>query len=647
MSLDAMLAAHDDTALEALTSKGLVRRAGRDAEAGKATITSRDATAAVIEADGYTVEIDEGGAKAARCPCPATGVCRHIILAVMTLRESGGDTAPPDLPLAQDELSQLSQEAVQKFAGADWDKAVNLARVSTDAKIEPEGLNLRVTLPDAPAPVVFMAGQALKEAVFKGPQTRKRLFVAAATVAFRAISGAQPLDTLSDVAPADDQLTADLLDDVGKTLELAVQAVLTGGSALAEDQLFDLAITSRAQAAPRLTALLRGLAKQAQLARDRHVDFSTENFLRTAAATYALTTALKSAPGDVKLTGTLKRNYKPASASDLIVLGAKTWQGLSGARGLSVYGFDIVRQSWLTATVARAAGADPTFSPQGAYFGPFLGGSMTQALMGQHLQIDDLQLSDDNQIAPSCFGQVKAAISTADLTQLHDDGILHTNWMTLRQDLATRMGGGLRQSGFAQPVLMHPAKIEGYVFDDFDQAYRLVVVDQARATLQLTFGADAQRYITWLYDNLRHVQAILCEAMITDGLLRLSPVSVIVTDKGALTVHNFGLDALPRQEQRGMLAGLLKRFSQIPRVDLTSGVQTDPIQRLCADAIEAAGETLSFSVSDKLSVIARRADAIGLSMLARGAEALTSDPTPAHALRLTYLASACQASVIA
>lgn len=46
MTLKAMLDTHDEAALSALASVGLVRRAGRDLEAGKATVETRDETSA-------------------------------------------------------------------------------------------------------------------------------------------------------------------------------------------------------------------------------------------------------------------------------------------------------------------------------------------------------------------------------------------------------------------------------------------------------------------------------------------------------------------------------------------------------------------------------------------------------------------------
>ncbi|MBL4558421.1 MAG: SWIM zinc finger family protein [Rhodobacteraceae bacterium] len=85
MSLRDIIAAYDDTALEALASKGLLRRAHKDMAAGRAEIVRFDADAEVM-ADGQTVTIPETGPARAACTCSANGICRHIVLALLALR---------------------------------------------------------------------------------------------------------------------------------------------------------------------------------------------------------------------------------------------------------------------------------------------------------------------------------------------------------------------------------------------------------------------------------------------------------------------------------------------------------------------------------------------------------------------------------
>src|SRR5213075_943025 len=93
--LAALLASFDKAALGALTSVGLVRRAGKDLEkAGELALETDDGGVKVTLADAV-VTIPEAGPAAARCTCPAGVKCRHVVMGVLYLqkvmRESVGE----------------------------------------------------------------------------------------------------------------------------------------------------------------------------------------------------------------------------------------------------------------------------------------------------------------------------------------------------------------------------------------------------------------------------------------------------------------------------------------------------------------------------------------------------------------------------
>ena len=131
--LRAALAAFDDEALAALANKGLVRRARKDLE----TIRPK-----VLEpgdaAERLRVEVGDAVAELAlppaqsRCDCPASGICRHILAALIFVKESAvesGDAAsdgnavgvePIATPVAAspvEEVLALDDEAIGKWAG--------------------------------------------------------------------------------------------------------------------------------------------------------------------------------------------------------------------------------------------------------------------------------------------------------------------------------------------------------------------------------------------------------------------------------------------------------------------------------------------------------------------------------------------------
>ena len=84
----------DDATLEAMSSKGIVRRARADAASVRFESSGADEIVGNIE--GATVRLDDKGLAKARCSCPAATICRHKIAVVLALRTQAGQqqTAP-------------------------------------------------------------------------------------------------------------------------------------------------------------------------------------------------------------------------------------------------------------------------------------------------------------------------------------------------------------------------------------------------------------------------------------------------------------------------------------------------------------------------------------------------------------------------
>ena len=155
----------DDPALAALGSTGLLRRA-KAARIG--AVTTGGATTgwatAEVEVDGLTVTLGAKGIASARCPCPATGLCLHVLAAILALRS--GDPAPGADVAA--EIAALSEAEVLAFAGSDLAAAVRLMQGAALPDPGDGPTSLTLTLPGLPHPVTFLSGAGLRGAVWKG-----------------------------------------------------------------------------------------------------------------------------------------------------------------------------------------------------------------------------------------------------------------------------------------------------------------------------------------------------------------------------------------------------------------------------------------------------------------------------------------------
>lgn len=633
MSLAAMLSAHDEAALTALASKGLLRRAQRDLEAGNGTITARSDDAATFETDGHTVRIDATGVKAARCTCPASGVCRHVLLAVLMLQTDTGSVDAPEQEAAQvpaaNEIVGLDEAALQKFAGADWAPAQKIA--SQGAEIEDLGGSCLIVPAHGDASVTFIAGQGLAGAVYKGPRTRQRVHVTAAALAVRARAGV----TISAAAVVEDDTVLDpaFCEDVCQTIEMAVIGTMSGAAELAADTLFDRAVSARAGAAPRLAAQLRGLSNMAGLAAARDIAFSGTAFVEAAARSYGLSLALKAAPDDAALSGVIARTYRDVDALDLWVLGASRWRTSTGARGLTVHLYDPAAERWYSQVTARAGGKDLGFDPRGAYFGALWGAGSPESLKGTRLRLAQPRVSEDGQISATLAQsatQFDGALEQAALT-----GMAISDWGTFRAVVAARLGRGLRRIATPVASLILPAGFGALTFDDFAQVYRLSVFDRAGTELDLSLSAENEFAAPALHAARSEILALLVETSAGEDGWVIRPVTAMLKERGAVRVVNLGFETVGRQRTLG--ARLTGMQDKLRRHGRRTPAEADRLQQMCDEVTASLVDTLSVPANG--AAVIARLNSAGFSALAAAATRAFDTRTPGHILAAAYMAA--------
>lgn len=638
MSLAALIATHDEDALAALANVGIVKRAKRDLLASKAVIESFTDELAIITVGENTVRFTGAALEASNCTCSATSVCRHMVLAVLALRAvPQADTAPQTS--AAEEMNALTEAELRKFAGADWDKAVTLARISAGAVVAEEGLNLSVLLPDLEHGVMFLSGQGLTGAAFKGVKSARRRVVAAAAMVARARASVQPVASLALSDDAGEAVDIKTLSQIYSAVAALVSAVFQGGSVIAEDAVFDLSITARAQAAPRLTALLRLLVRQARQARARHIAYSEDQFLTDAALTYALTQALISKPDDSALTGVIRRTYHRFDTDGIIPVGAAKWEIAGGSRGLRLHFFAPKEEKWYSLVQARGAGLDPRFTPQSVYSNPLWGLGLMQNMMGSVLRLQDAQAAADNQIAPEGGAASDVGDCFAGLQAMRDAGQIFTSWRNLRADLSKRLPVGLRHKGGGVPILIRPRYIVEAAFDEIAQVFRAQALDEDGEAIMIEMPLALAEQFARLSQAQGSLLALCCEAFLTHGTLSLSPLSAFVDSKNGVSVVTVGFDPVSAWPDAGdnIFAGLSRLLKQKRTRGTDARDSYGGLQALCSAARDVAAEILRFGESGKLKAVERQARALEQLRILAALQKLAAEPGPDAALRLAYL----------
>lgn len=642
MTLGRFLATHDEAALEALTSKGVLRRALRDVESGVAQVTGRTATSATVTADDQKVLIDGRGMSHCSCTCTAGGNCRHIVIAVLLLR-----AVPTDAPTvvtsasAVQGLKELDEVDLRKFAGTAWSSAVTLADSSADATLFEDGLNCRVEFAAGAASVTFIAGQSLRSAVYKGPKSKSRLMTVVAAILVRSRHGVKVASGAIAAAPEDTVSTA-FLDAVLATVPRMVRSVLIGSARLTVDSVYELAISARAEAVPRLAGQLRSLVRDATLAMARDVSFEPMRFVAAAASAVALIKGLGATPLDTALTGSLRRDYEPrATPLNLWMMAASCWRSETGARGITFHAFAPNERAWYSATIARGAGQDPLFEPVAAYRQPLWAAGQPGELMARDLALASPSVSSDGSIAIAQKDRAVAGARLRTVAGLLESGAAHSSWSALHSDVARRIGVGLRRRSQPVPAILCPSRFGGLSFNELDQVYELEAFDSSGAALLLTLPADAEANA----DRLRREGNQLCfvcvEASLVRGERRLRPIAVGLDASGETHIVNLGLDHWPQQGLARAALGRLRDALSTPRGPKPV---VDRVGELALRSLEAATAAASSSPIVNPQALIADCEAAGLLTLARSLERLASKPDVPSALRTAYIAAEIEAA---
>jgi hypothetical protein len=651
-AIRAVLAVFDDAALETLTNKGIVRRAAKDVEGGKVTITEETDARIIALADGETVELDAGGPRKARCSCPAAGICRHRIAAVLALRTTAApvtDGAPdqraPETGAAPgaDPLAEIL--ALQPGIIARWAGKPNLrvaAELLADAapEIHRDGTALVIRLSPDEAEVRWLAGQGLDGMVSKATRARLKSLHAAAVLAVRRAHGVADAAALPDAAVAaagPEAPDATYLEEVRRTLRDAVFTALNQAPLVLEERLFTLSISSRADALPRLGRQLRQLAAGMRQKRDREFAFSPADTLSRLAGAHALAEALsRPQPPDqlAALKGAVRQDYEAAGSLSLFGLGASLWRTRAGARGVTGYFYATEQQRILTASLARSSERDASFDPAQAYASDRLwhAGSLRE-LIRSKVHLAGGGVSPDGRISLGAAAHANVAPWLPLPETCLEWPVTFTDWMALQGAMQARFDERLASPSVGPViVILAPALHAKMTFDAIAQEHAWGLADAAGRWIGLTLPHDeAQAMIAarlQRISELGDVHLVLAEVHVARSGFVLQPIAVVarMPSVGKARLLNLDLETggteLPSAAMRADWLGLLARKPErAPPVlaRLAPAADRGATSRLlaeCAEALLAIAElgTLRGGPEQRarLSGVAQRLEGAGL-----------------------------------
>ncbi|MCH9806527.1 MAG: SWIM zinc finger domain-containing protein [Alphaproteobacteria bacterium] len=648
MSVRRALSVFDDDALIGLANKGLLRRALKAVEAGKAEVAEEGADELKVSVTPETVTLTKAGPSAATCTCPASGICQHILAAVVVVRGddtegnvSEGDDSDAKIsadPLA--EVLQLAPEELKRWAGVGPLRAA--MDLAGEAVAEVSGGSLIIKVGDLPE-VRFMSGMGLEGAVCKAPEARRKAYVATAILSvWKANNIVVPDDYVGPkggaAAAGGQNIDAAYLSRVAKTLEDAAATGLARAPLSLEDRLFSLAVSGRADALPRLAASLRRLANLIAQARVHHVDYSAEELLGSIAACYALVKALSHDPQDTVLRGVVRKSYVEVGELGLIGFGANAWRTKSGARGVTSFFFDPAAKSWRTATLSRIGSADAFFDPRSAYGNhPIWGSGTLSVVCKSRVRLTKAQVAEGRlSLSEKTRGQLEPV--RYDWEAASDLPAVLNSWRELEAMLARRNALSLK-APFATraPIILEPAVCDKPFFDERTQEALWPLCDQEGRWLALAVSAseDGAARLDAIEYHMQTVtpRYVLATAMADGNRWRLSPYGVIVERAGEMVLANLDFDELSATTRRRWWWSYLNSkkkpehgFEQTARFSAVSSVsQTD---RLLSEALNLAVTIAQFGSHVTTEELAAEAVQLGRQFQAGGLNILSDLMAP-------------------
>jgi hypothetical protein len=608
----------DDATLEAMASRGIVRRAHADAVNVRFEATGADEIVGSI--DGATVRLDDKGLAKARCSCPAATVCRHKIAVVLALRTEAGEpqaapTAEIDWPTR---LSMFDRKTLQSAVGkTGLREAIRLLALAEAMTVEAGSLSLKVVLRlNAEEIEVAIPAQGdFTSVVSSLPERRRPTSHAAALLAARRHFGHDAIEIDEAEAAAADQKEfvpdGPLLNAMKDAVCRAYSHGFAVPSRALEERLMLLAVSSRAEAMPRLSTSLRRIAEGLEQRRSRNVNHDPVELLREIAFAHALLHAVSQTQDGGRLrrlAGAVRAEYEPIGDVDLIGLGATLFETIAGAVGVTGHFVEPATGRRFTASLARGTTHDTRFDPRAAYRTQPVWGETLARLSSAAFRLSGAQASSTGRLSVSQTSRAEAiqpfrpsrdgiaAWAQDCIGPLAD--LAHISWPILADHLARCFAPSLDMPPLsAQPVVLLPSRIAPVAFDDLTQRLRWPLMDLSGAWISLTLDHNDEGR------GLGASRIAALEAAIGDGSNK-RPFAIVATARpegGKMTLEPIALwgetqtsldfpDRSPPQETdvvSRIIAGLRRRAAQFappPPTDV-SVRQTSQLLQTGVDAL--------------------------------------------------------------
>ena len=569
MQLHRTLAALDDDALAALANKGLLRRARKDLEQASAEIVESGDDELRVQIGGETVVVPANPVKS-RCSCPAGGVCRHVLAALVFLRErfaaepAEEGSSKPGVEPAATFLAELDDEALRRWAGKPLlRRAIKALAEGLKAELD-EGTTLAVRFPARNIVCRLVPGAGLAgwlcSCQTDGVCEHRVAAVLAWQVAHgqRTIAVEEAILSAADEAPRTrEEVLASVRDVLAEIFSIGLARLSTASN----QRLQTLAVSCHGVELPRLERWLAALAEETGRSLRRDAQASTTRLLERGSRVWALSIAL--ARPTARLVGQHRTRYEPVGRTSLSGVGAERWKSKSGYVGLTVYFWDESLGDWCTWADARPIGT-PGFDSAKRYqaHGPWEGCSSPAEASRSRIALTGAWRNRGGRLSgrPSVRATV---LGDSDPRQLPAT----SDWSHLGERARRLFGGGLGEPGEQNElVLLRPSAWLPGQYDDARQELVCLIFDEKQRPLPLVLPftpETASAVRTLEQQDTARIHSLLGRLRLSVGKLSVEPISLFAESR---TIH-LTLDDANLASPAGSDSGL--------KASLTNGTESD------------------------------------------------------------------------
>jgi hypothetical protein len=625
-------------ALEALSNKGLVRRAQKDLERGEVGSFEMVESGLAVTVSGQRVILVEAGPAKARCVCPSPGVCQHIIAACLKLSQ---DPAPAPHGSALDDWLAFPHDELLATFGLPVLRAGHELSLAHEAEIDPSA-TLVVRFPTLNAEVTGLPGAGLAGIIVHGltPKRHPQLAAAALLTVRRHAGQVWEPPPLEHRHP-ELMHREDVLPSVTALLEEAVAAGLARLSPGLVERCEALAVASQAAGLHRLGLLLQRIATETTdwLQRRPHADLG--QIFGEMATAYALAHS----PPNLER-GTARESYLETGSLELRGIAAWPWRTPSGYEGLTLLLWDEANRQWNTWSDARPRSFQRGFSAVARYTqaGPWEGADSPAQLARSRFRLLHAKRNRWGRLSSS--SRSRALVTGA--SDVH--GLPTTeDWGAMELPPAL----GLRERDpRAAYHLLRPAAWERSPFDPVAQALRWDLIDRNGHAMEMHLAFDdlarpALEFLEALPAEDLEDAALLGRCVRMDGPTKVQPLALI--RRGQAVAIYFTASPAARPDSGTVTEVSDKEVDWIDEAgaeELVATVSGSAVSHLALAAIstvewlaESGIRARNHRASERLGELAHQASQLSLDPLAK---LLQAPASAAGWLRLRWILGVMQ-----